>query len=32
MIEGVVLTLLIMTFSIGSAIGIVNWGTKGRFF
>ena len=32
MIEGVVLTLLILTFSIGSAIGIVNYGTKGRFF
>ena len=32
MIEGVVLTLVLMTFCIGSAIGIVNYGTKGRFF
>ena len=32
MIEGVVLTLVIMSFSIGSAIGIVNYGTKGKFF
>ena len=32
MIEGVVLTLVIMSFSIASAIGIVNYGTKGKFF
>ena len=32
MIEGFVLTIALMTFCIGSAIGIVNYGTKGRFF
>jgi len=32
MLEGLVFTLVLLTFCIGSAIGIVNWGEKGRFF
>jgi len=32
MIEGLVFTLVLLSFCIGSAIGIVNYGTKGRFF
>ena len=32
MIEGFVLTLALMTFCIGSSVGIVNYVSKGRFF
>jgi len=32
MIEGFVLTLALMSFCIGSSVGIVNYATKGRFF